>query len=238
MSGAAARTGSCSLSARALAVVALAALAVCSAVPAEAAGPRVRAMVVGRSGKVVAGVKSVRLDAFRYRRCRIGSALPLGVLHFLRLPYRARGGCESLYVFQVGGSRAFGRQGWVYKVGTRSGTAAASDPTGPFGRGRIRSGAEVVWFWCRRALRCQRSLKVTGERRVRRGGRIRFRVRGYDDYGRSRVVRGATVAVGRARARTDRRGLVTIRFVRRGLFRLRASKRGLVPAFPIGIRVT
>ncbi len=217
-------------------------LAVCGVVlagagAADAAGPRVRAMVVAPSGSVVAGVKSVRLDAFRRGRCRIREGLPLGVLHFLRVGYRARGGCESLYVFQVRGWRERGAGGWVYKVGTRGGTASASDPSGPFGSGRIRSGAEVVWFWCRRALRCQRSLKVTGERRVRRGGRIRFRVRGYDDFGRSRVIRNARVTVGRARARTNRRGLVTIRFVRRGLFRLRASKRGLVPAFPIGVRV-
>ena len=204
---------------------------------AEAAGPRVRAMVVGRSGDVVAGVKSVHLDAFRQGRCRVGRGLPLGVLHELRVPYRARGGCESLYVFQVGGARERGRGGWVYKVGTRGGTAAASDPTGPFGNGRIRSGAEVVWFWCRRALRCQRSLKVTGERRVRVGRTLRVRVRGYDDYGRSRVIRGARVSVGRARVRTNRRGLATIRMARRGLFRLRAARRGLVPAFPIGIRV-
>lgn len=224
------------MSARALLLAA--ALTVLAALPAEAAGPRVRAMVVGKSGGVVAGVKSVRLDPFRHGRCRLGRGLPLGVLHFLRVPYRARGGCDSLYVFQVGRSRESGRAGWVYKVGTRGGTAAASDPSGPFGSGRIRSGAEVVWFWCRRALRCQRTLKVTGERRVRRGGQIRFRVRGYDDFGRSRVIRGATVTVGRARARTNRRGLVSIRFIRRGLFRLRASKRGLVPAFPIGVRVT
>ncbi len=228
------------MSARAAAVVVAAVLllgAVAAAAPADAAGPRVRAMVVSKAGNVVAGVRSVRLDAFRLGRCRVREGLGLGVLHFLRVPFRARGGCESKYVFQVRGEREQGRGGWVYKVGTRGATAAATDPSGPFGSGRIRSGAEVVWFWCRRALRCQRSLKVTGERRVRVGGRIRFRVRGYDDFGRSRVIRGARVSVGRARARTDRRGLVTIRFSRRGLFRLRASKRGLVPAFPIGVRV-
>ncbi|HEV2061466.1 MAG TPA: hypothetical protein VGR12_01330, partial [Solirubrobacteraceae bacterium] len=200
-------------------------------------GPRVRAMVVGKPGQVIAGVKSVRLDGFRHRRCRIPAGLPLGVLHELRVPFAARGGCESLYVFRISGWRAHGQQGWVYKVGTRGGTTSASDPSGPFGSGRIRSGAEVVWFWCRRALRCQRSLKVTGERRVRVGRTLRVRVRGYDDYGRSRVIRGATVSVGRARMRTNRRGLARIRMIRRGLFRLRASKRGLVPAFPIGIRV-
>jgi hypothetical protein len=204
---------------------------------AEAAGPRVRAMVVGPSGNVVAGVKSVRLDGFRYRRCRIRAGLPLGALRGLGVSWRARGGCESLYVFQIGRFRARGQRGWVYKVGTRGGSAAASDPSGPFGSGRIRSGAEVVWFWCRRALRCQRSLKVTGERRVRLGRTLRVRVRGYDDFGRSRVVRGARVTVGRARVRTNHRGLATIRMVRRGLFRLRARKRGLVQAFPIGIRV-
>ena len=206
-------------------------------VAAEAAGPRVRAMVVGRSGNVMAGVKSVHLDAFRHGRCRIRAGLPLNVLHALRVGYRARGDCESLYVFQVGDVRARGQQGWVYKVNTRNGSASASEPSGPFGNGRIRSGSEVVWFWCRRALRCQRTLKVTGERRVGVGRTLRVRVRGYDDFGRSRVIRGATVTVGRARVRTGRSGLARIRMIRRGLFRLRAYKDGLVPAFPIGIRV-
>ncbi|HEV2815493.1 MAG TPA: hypothetical protein VGW10_19705 [Solirubrobacteraceae bacterium] len=222
------------MSARALLVVALALLL---ATPAAAAGPRVRAMVVGKSGSVVAGVKSVPLAAFRHRGCRIGRGLPLGALEFLRVPYATRGGCESLYVFRVGRSGAGGRQGWVYKVGTRVGTASASDPSGPFGTGRIRSGSEVVWFWCRRALNCQRSLKVTGERRVGVGGTLRVRVRGYDDFGRSRAVRGARIVVGRARVRTDRRGVARIRMIRRGVFRLRAYRDGMVPAFPIGIRV-
>jgi hypothetical protein len=205
---------------------------------AEAAGPRVRAMVVGKSGSVMAGVKSVRLDAFRDGRCRIGEGLPLGVLHHLRVSFRARGGCESRYVFQIGRSRAAGRQGWVYKVGTRSGTASATDPSGPFGSGRIRSGSEVVWFWCRRALRCQRTLRISGPRRVRSRGRLRMRIRGYDDFGRSRPIRGVGVTVAGRFARTNRRGYATFRMPpRRGVYRMRASKRGLVPAFPVGIRV-
>jgi hypothetical protein len=227
------------VSARSLAIALAALVALSLAVPvAEAAAPRVRAMVVGKSGNVVAGVKQVRLRSFRHRRCRIRPGLPLGVLHFLRVPFRTRGGCQSLYVYTAHGAREAGQAGWVYKVGTRGGTAAASDPSGPFGTGRIRGGSEVVWFWCRRALRCQRSLKVTGERRIRVGGTLRVRVRGYDDFGRGKVIRRATVAVGRARVRTNRRGVASIRMIRRGLFRLRASKRGLVPAFPIGIRVT
>ncbi|HEV3000571.1 MAG TPA: hypothetical protein VGW75_07520 [Solirubrobacteraceae bacterium] len=220
--------------------VALAVVLVAAVPPAVAgaAGPRVRAMVVSRAGNVVAGVRQVRLDAFRYRRCRIPSGVPLGALHFLRMSYRARGECDSLYVYQVRGERERGTGGWVYKVGTRAGTASAVDPSGPFGNGRIRSGAEVVWFWCREANRCQRSLRIHGERRVRPGGRLRMRIRGYDDYGRSRVIRGAVVSVAGRRVRTNRRGLAYVRMPRRrGLYRMRASKRGLVPAFPVGIRV-
>lgn len=233
------------MSARAAAPLALVAVALAVAVLAAAppalagaAGPSVRAMVVGQAGTVVAGVKRVRLDAFRDGRCRVGAGLPLGALHFLRMPYRVRGGCESLYVFQVGRARERGGGGWVYKVGTRSGTASASEPSGPFGNGRIRSGAEVVWFWCRRALACQRSLRIFGERRVRPGGRLRMRIRGYDDFGRSRVIRGAVVRVAGRRVRTNRRGLAYVRMPRRrGVYRMRASKPGLVPAFPVGIRV-
>jgi hypothetical protein len=223
---------------RTLALLLVVVAAFVAAVPAEAAGPRVRAMVVGRSGDVVAGVKSVRLDAFRHRRCRVRAGLPLGVLDALRLSYRSRGGCGSLYVTQVGRSRAFGQQGWVYKVGTRTGTAGAADPSGPFGNGRIRSGSEVVWFWCRRALRCQRSLRISGPRRVRRHGRLRMRIRGYDDFGRSRPIRGVGVTVAGRFARTNRSGYATFRMPRRpGVYRMRASKRALVPAFPVGIRV-
>ena len=226
------------MSARAFAaLVVAAALLAGAAAPASAAGPRVRAMVVGKSGGVIAGVKQVRLDGFRYRSCRMPAGLPLAVLPELGVSWRARGGCESIYVTHIRGVGAGGQQGWVYKVGTRSGTASASDPTGPFGNGRVRGGAEVVWFWCRRALRCQRSLKVTGERRIGAGRTLRVRVRGYDDFGRSRVIRRALVRVGRARVRTNRHGVARIRMIRRGLFRLRATKRGLVPAFPIGIRV-
>ena len=221
--------------ARALALTALVVLVAAAA--AEAAGPRVRAMVVDRSGRVIAGVTSVRLDAFRHGRCRIRAGLPLAALEQLRVGYRARGGCESLYVFQLGRDRARGQQGWVYKVGTRVGTAGASDPSGPFGSGPIRSGAEVVWFWCRHALRCQRTLRITGERHVRSGGRMRLRVRGYDDFGRSRVVRGARVTFGRRTVRTNRRGLVDVRVRARAVYRVRAYKDGLVPAFPIGVRV-
>jgi len=226
------------VSARAfLALLGAVAVVLAAAPASDAAGPRVRAMVVGKSGNVIAGVKQVRLDAFRYRSCRMPAGLPLGVLPELGVSWRARGGCESIYVTHIRGVRAGGRQGWVYKVGTRSGTASASDPTGPFGSGRVRAGAEVVWFWCRRALRCQRSLKVTGERRIPVGRTLRVRVRGYDDFGRGRVIRGALVRVGRARVRTNRDGVARIRMIRRGLFRLRATKRGLVAAFPIGIRV-
>ena len=94
-----------------------------------------------------------------------------------------------------------------------------------------------MWFWCRRALDCQRSLKVTGERRIGVGGTLRVRVRGYDDFGRGRVIRRALVTVGRARVRTNGRGVARIRMIRRGVFRLRAYRCGMVPAFPIGIRV-
>ena len=218
-------------------LLAVAMLVATGAVPAEAAGPSVRAMVVGRSGKVVAGVKTVRLNGFRRGRCRIRAGLPLGALRALRVGYRTRGCGGSLYVSRIGRTRARRQQGWVYKVNTRNGTAGAANPSGPFGNGRVRSGSTIVWFYCYRALRCQRTLKMTGRRHVRRGGRVRVRVRGYDDFGRSKVVRGATVTVGGRRFRTNRRGLATLRLPRRrGVWRVRASRRGTVPAFPIGIR--
>ncbi len=41
-----------------------------------------------------------------------------------------------------------GPDGWIYAVGGRRGTGGAADPAGPFAKGRLKSGAAVVWRWC------------------------------------------------------------------------------------------
>ena len=235
------------------------ALVLVLATPAAGAGaaPRVKVMVVGRSGlllaprTVVARQVVVRASG---KRCAAAAATPLAALAGARraggpsFTVRDYGGsCSrrpvdsaSLFVVRVGGDRNRGRDGWAYKVGTRSGSAGAADPAGPFGRGRLRSGSSVTWFWCRLGRRgsCQRTLSVSSRRSVRRGGTLRVHVRAYDDAGHAIAARGARVAFGSARARTNARGIAVVRAPRRpGSARLTATRPGMVRAFDHRIRV-
>jgi hypothetical protein len=212
---------------------------------AGAAAPRVSVALVGPGGQVVAGpvVRTAPQTRVRVgvRTCRVPSATPLAALARLgrRVTVTGDGSCSAsaFYVTGVDGRRARGREGWVYKVGTRAGTAGAADPSGPFGTGRrLRSGDRVLWFWCRlRAGGCQRTLAVT---RVGRST-SRLRVVGHDDAGRARRVAGAVVTVRsrrtgrRASGRTNRRGEVTLRGMNasRGLV-VSARRSGMVTAVP------
>jgi hypothetical protein len=215
---------------------------------AAAAAPRVSVAVVGPGGRVVAAPAARAVPETRVRvgprTCRVPGATPLGALVRTGRPLTVTGdgSCtpSAFYVTAVNGLRARGREGWVYKVGARSGTAGAADPSGPFGTGRrLRGGDRVLWFWCRLGARgCQRTLAVT---RVGRGGRLR--VVGHDDQGRARRIAGALVTVRsrrtgrRASGRTDGRGEVTIRRMdaSRGLV-ASARRDGMVPALPALVR--
>jgi hypothetical protein len=166
------------------------------------------------------------LGPLRVGRCSIGAGSPLAVLRGFRKPFRVRGSCDALYVSQVGRDRERGAAGWVYKVGRRLPSVSAS-------RFRVRPGAHVTWFWCRQAGNCQRTLSMS----VRsRRGLVRVKVVGYDDFGRGRRIRGATVGVSRPGRRFDvragRDGVATFRTRRGSQIRLTARKRGTVPAFP------
>jgi hypothetical protein len=221
-----------STSARALALVAGLALLGLAAGGAQAASPRVQALVVGQSGWS-AGPRTVAVSSTRVNRCRVRAGLPIGVLRELRQPFRARGSCRALYVFQVRRDRERGAGGWVYKVGRRLPGRSASDPAG-----RLRSGQRVTWFWCRQAGNCARTL-VTSARAS--GRRMRVTVTGYDDFGRGRRVAGATVLVrrigsrSRRTLRTGRDGTVLVP-VRRGRYRVDSRRRGLVRGFPTTAR--
>ena len=105
----------------------------------------------------------------------------------------------------VAGERAKGAAGWVYKVGRRAGTTGAADPSGPFGHGRLKRGARVLWFWCAQSggEACQRTLEVSSAGSVAAGGMLAVTVRGYDDNGSGVPVAGATVRLGSATATTD-----------------------------------
>ena len=208
------------------------AAALAAVTPARAsAAPAVDAMVVFRSGAVV-GPKRVAVRRVRVNRCALGAGLPVGVLPALRLGFAARGSCRSLYVHRVGRDRASGVQGWVYKVGRSLPGRAASDPSAV-----LRPGQRVIWFWCRRAGACQRTLTIQAPRTARRGARYSVVVRGYDDFGRGRRVRGATVRYDGRSARTNRRGVAVLRARRSGRVRLVATRRGMIRSFPSTVAV-
>jgi hypothetical protein len=232
-------------------------LALAAGAAGASAAPRVKVMVVGRSGLLLAPravtAKKVTVRASG-KRCAAAAGTPLAALAGARraggpsFTVRDFGGsCSrrprdsaSLFVTRVGGDRNRGRDGWAYKVGTRAGTAGAADVTGPFGNGRLRSGASVTWFLCRlrRSGSCQRTLSVSSRRSVGRGARLRVRVRAYDDFGHAIAARGARVALGSARARTNGRGIAVLRAPgRTGVTRLTATRRGMVRAFDHRIRV-
>ena len=214
-------------------LVALVAAMAVSAAPAAAANPRVQALVVGKSGWT-AGPASIPVRATRVNSCPLRAGLPIGVLTALRQPFRARGGCSALYVFQVRGDREQGVAGWVYKVGRRLPGRSSSSP-----RARLRSGQRVTWFWCRRAGRCQRTLATSASSS---GGRMRVTVTGYDDFGRGRRVGRATVLVRRIGSSTRRRyranasGTVSIRVRRGARYRVDSRRSGMVRGFPTTVR--
>jgi hypothetical protein len=221
---------------RAVLIAGVAALV--AAPSAAAAAPRVDQMIVFRSGKTVTKEVSTRAVTVRVegRRCAAGAGTPLAALVRSR-PGRIRlrdyGSCtrrardaSGLFVSGIGPdvSRRRGRSGWVYKVGTRAATAGAADPSGPFGRGRLRRGQRVTWFFCRlEGASCQRTLSVRAD-----GDAVT--VTGYDDAGDGVPVEGATVHAGSLTATTGPDGVARFPGVT-GVRRVRAEKAGMVRSF-------
>jgi hypothetical protein len=214
------------------------------AAPADAA--KVEVMVVG-SDAVLAGPERVALKARTVRvggkRCAVGRATPLSVLAGTGVSFRLRdyGACSrnprdagSLYVRRIGHDAERGRDGWVYKVGRRSGSAGAADPAGSFGTGRkLRAGQRVLWFWCVKDATdaCQRTLETSSARTVAPGAPLAVTVRGYDEAGRGVRVAGATVRFGGASAVTGADGAATVAAPTAGRYRVRAEKAGMVVSF-------
>lgn len=210
-----------------------AALLAFAAGSAQAAAPRVEAMVVSKAGAVT-GPRTVRVGALGSGGCRLRAGLPIGVLRALGVPFRAKGSCASLYVFEVRGEREQGTGGWVYKVGHRQPARSASDPAG-----RLRSGQRVLWYWCRLAGRCDRTLATAARASA---GRIHVTVSSYDDAGRGQRVAGATVLVRRlgtsvrARFATGRDGTVAIPTTRGARYRIDSRRPGTIPGFWTEVR--
>ena len=223
--------------------------AACLAAPAPAVaarGPVVRHLVAFSDGTVKE--KRVRASATTVkvgrRRCATARATPLAALVRSkpgRLALKDFGSCSrraadggQLFVRSIRGQRNRGQDGWVYKVGRKIATAGAADPSGPFGRGRLRGGQRVTWFYGRmRGGSFQRTLELTARQPA--SGTLAVKVRGYDDEGAGVAVGAAEVVSGATRATTDANGAATLT-LSPGAHVLRAHKRGLIPSF--GLRVT
>jgi hypothetical protein len=207
---------------------------------AEAAPAKVRQMVVFRDGSAQTKKVSTRATLVRVgdRRCIAGRATALAALvrsHPGTLRLRDFGSCslrardgEGLFVRAIGPDRNRGQNGWVYKVGRRAATAGAADPGGPFGRGRLRRGQRVTWFYCRlRSGGCQRTLglKLRSE-----PGAVVASVHGYDDEGRGVAVEGASVTAGGVSALTDAAGRARLGLAA-GSHLVVATKEGTIRSF-------
>jgi hypothetical protein len=214
--------------------------ALLAAPSAGAAAPAVRQMVVFRDGDAVTRTVMAKQASVKVgrRRCTAGEGTALAALarsHVGRLRLRDFGSCSSrardgagLFVEAIGSDRNRGQNGWVYKVGRRGATAGAADPSGPFGRGRLRSGQRVTWFYCRlRGGGCQRTLGLDASAEP---GGVAATVRAYDDEGRGVPVSGATVSAGAVSGVTAADGSVRLALPP-GRHRLVAEKDGLVRSF-------
>ena len=229
---------------RALALLALGAGAIAPA-PAAAA-PKIGQLVVFRDGSAVAKqVKakgaSVKLGR---RRCGVAESTALAALVRSRsgtLRVHDFGSCSpraadgaGLFVAGIRGDLNRGQNGWVYKVGNRAATAGAADPGGPFGRGRLRSGQRVTWFYCRmKSGGCQRTLAVKLRASA---GTLTATVKGYDDQGHAAAVPQATVTAGKFTAVTGGNGTATLDLPA-GRYSVVAAKAGLVRSFAERVEV-
>ncbi len=223
-------------------------IALVLAVPATAGAAEVELMVVGKD-RVLRAPDQVRLKVRKARvagrTCRIGAATPLSVLLATRLPLGLRdyGRCgkrprdaAGLYVTRVKREREKGRGGWVYKVGRKTPSLGAADPTR-----RLRDGPRVTWFWCQQDSSggCQRTLEARPDRTAAAPGELlTVTVSGYDDQGRGVAVEGATVTLGSATGVTDASGAAVLTVpAEPGEHALEASRDGLVRAFPVEVKV-
>jgi hypothetical protein len=233
----------------AITTAAVALSAVAAAAPAHAAAaPRIQQLVVFKNGdakqrSVVAKGTSVKVGK---KRCAVGAGTPLAALLRSKpggIRLKDYGACSrkpadaaGLYVARIRKDSARGPNGWVYKVGNRVAPAGAADPTGPFGNGRLKPKARVTWFYCfMKANGCQRTLAIS-KVETPGGGQVRVTVRAYDDRGKGRAARNATVHAGGATAKTDSKGVATLTAAP-GRRNARAEGKGVVRSFGEQIEV-
>jgi len=235
--------------------VVAAATSLVAAAPAGAAAPVVDQMVVFENGS--AKISTVRASATRVKvgrkRCAVGAGTPLAALVRSKpgtLRYKDFGSCSSrardaggIYVRGIGRDVISGPEdpnGWVYKVGNKAAPAGAADPSGPFGRGLLRSRQRVTWFWCvslpeEQGEDCQRTLELKVDSVASKEQTVH--VTGYDNAGKGVPTEGATVSSQAGVAgTTDASGRATL-FLGAGTNTLVATKDGLVRSFPVRVTV-
>jgi hypothetical protein len=216
--------------------------------PAAAASVHVNQMVVFRDGRARVSQPSTAQTTvtIRHRRCTVAAATPLAAL--VRsgvgpLSLRDYGSCgrraadsSSLFVAGIGPDHNGGSDGWVYKAGNVLGTAGAADPAGPLGRGGLRAGARVTWFWCHVTARdngCPHTLVTTA---TATAGELVVHVRQYDDRGKGAPASGATVHVGTAAATTAAEGSARLS-VPAGRYSVWAEQPTRIRSFPVAVEV-
>jgi len=190
-------------------VAAVAALAAAAPPAGAASYPKIEQLLAFRDGTAIQkGATAKHLTTkVGSRNCTVGAATPLVALLRIKPPklrLRDYGSCSGrardaagLFVRGIGPDVNKGFDGWVYKVGQKLATAGAADPSGPFGRGRLKDGQRVTWFYCRldqESRMCQRTLVVKASATA--PGQATVTVRSYDDRGKSVPAAGATVRAG------------------------------------------
>ena len=205
----------------AITVAAVAALAAAAPPAGAASYPKVGQLVVFRDGTSIQKSASTKAVTIRVggRDCTTGSSVALAALVRIKPPklrIRDYGACSrrardgaGLFVRAIGPDANRGFDGWVYKVGQKIATAGAADPSGPFGRGRLKDGQRVTWFYCRLVnASCQRTLVAKPVATA--PGQVTVTVRAYDDRGKSVPASGATVRSGDASATTGEDGTAVL----------------------------
>jgi len=209
--------------------------------------PKLDQMVVFRSGAVVSRRVSAKRTTVKVgqRDCALAAATAMAALVRSKpgpIAFHDYGACSrtpadsaGLFVKAMRGERNRAQDGWVYKVGRKLATAGAADPAGPFGSGRLRSGDDVVWFYCRQLASgtCQRSLELST---TVDGDKLSVTVTGYDDVGDGTAVAGATVRSGDEQATTDEDGKATLT-LERGNHPVYASKKGTIRSFAKRVKI-
>jgi len=193
------------------------------------AAPSVQMMVVGRT-KTLFGPRDVKLRPGRvkvgHRHCPVPGGTAVAGLLSARLAPRVSdvAGCDpaSMFVTRVRHDANHGQAGWEYKVGHAAPSFGAGDPGG-----KLRSGEQLLWFWCLRASACQRTLAVTSKFR---GATAEFHVVGYDDNGHGRAVSEATVHIGTVKKVTNSHGWASA-LLAPGQYQVFATKSGMVRSF-------